>query len=82
MTDVRAASLTGKLVEGFTKATDVFDSAAEWMGKYRILSPLTSVAEKGADMFEGLAAFAPRRAVHLICDVEREGAAAELRAPE
>jgi len=58
VTDVRAASLTGKLVEGFTKATDVFDSAAEWMGKYRILSPLTSVAEKGADMFEGLADFA------------------------
>jgi hypothetical protein len=53
--EARAASLTSKLVEGFSKATDVFDSAAEWMGKYSILSPLTAVAEKGADVFEGLA---------------------------
>jgi hypothetical protein len=56
--DARAASLTGKLLNGFTQATDAFDSAAEWMGKYPILSPLASVAEKGADVFEGLADFA------------------------
>jgi len=56
--EARAASLTGILLDGFTKATDVFDSAAEWMGKYSILSPLTAVAEKGADVFEGLADFA------------------------
>jgi len=57
------------------------------MGKYSILSPLTAVAEKGADVFEGLADFADDfqdyarpLATAMINGVEQESALARAAA--
>lgn len=81
--EARAASVSGRLLNGFTKATEVFTSAAERLGQYAILSPLVSAAEKGANVFEDFAdftqdfqEFARPLATAMVKDVEQESALA------